>query len=148
MVFAPIGQAGLHLILMLYPISVFCVVCMFIAVPAMIGDIVDDDRLRTGEDRAGVYSAIYAFLSTNRMLGVAGAFGIALVGWFGFDATASQQGAWGAFGIKLVAVWLPALGFAASAPLIWWFPIDRARQQEIREAIRRRGVAGRSAARL
>lgn len=135
MAFAPIGQAGLYLILALYPITLFCVVCMFIAVPAMIGDIVDDDRLRTGEDRAGVYSAIYAFLCKS-LITVAGACGIALVGWFGFDATAGQQSAWGAFGIKLVTVGLPALGFAASAPLIWRFPIDRARQREIREAMR------------
>ncbi len=135
MAFAPIGQAGLYLILALYPITLFCVVCMFIAVPAMIGDIVDDDRLRTGEDRAGMYSAIYAFLCKS-LITVAGAFGIALVGWFGFDATAGQQSAWGAFGIKLVTVGLPALGFAASAPLIWGFPIDRARQREIRNAMR------------
>jgi GPH family glycoside/pentoside/hexuronide:cation symporter len=135
MAFAPVGKTGLYLILTLYPITLFCVVCMFIAVPAMIGDIVDEDRLRTGEDRSGVYSAIYVFLSKS-LVTVAGACGIALAGWFGFDATASQQGAWGAFGIKLVTVGLPALGFALTAPLIWWFPIDRARQKEIREAMR------------
>ena len=98
-------------------------------------------QLRTGEDRAGMYSAIYAFLCKS-LITVAGACGIALVGWFGFDATASQQSAWGAIGIKLVTVGLPALGFAASAPLIWWFPIDRARQRQIREAMRALEVAG------
>jgi len=146
MSFAPVGEAGLYPILALYTLSVFCQVSLGITAPAMMGDILDYDRLRTGEDRAGMYSAILAFLNKS-MLGVSGALGLAVVGWLGFDAKGSEQSLMGVLGIKLVAVWLPALGLAVSAPIIWNFPINRARQEEIRQAIRKRDAVPADASR-
>jgi glycoside/pentoside/hexuronide:cation symporter, GPH family len=134
---APIGQNGLYPIMVLYTLSVFCQISIAVSAPAMMGDVIDYERWRNGEDRAGIYSAIL-LLATKSMTGVSGALGLAVVGWFGFEAAAGQQTWIGEFGIKLVAVWLPALGLALSAPLAWWFPITRARQAEIREAIRLR----------
>ncbi len=145
--FAPPGEAGLYPILVLYSLSVFCVVSIGVTAPAMMGDILDYDRLRTGEDRAGMYSAILAFL-TKSMLGVSGALGLAVVGWFGFDAKGGEQSLMGVFGIKLVAVWLPTLGLALGAPIIWNFPINRARQEQIRQAIHSRDAALASTARM
>jgi Na+/melibiose symporter-like transporter len=133
----PIGEGGLYVILVLYPITLLCFSCLVIALPAILGDIVDYDRLRSGEDRSGIYSAILAFLGKS-LLSVTAALGLAVAGWLGFDATASEQTFWGGFGIRLTSMWLPALGFAMSVPLIWWFPLNRARQAEIREALRRR----------
>lgn len=135
--FAPIGGAGLVPILVLYSISLFCQVSLFVIAPALMGDVLDYDRLHTGKDHAGIYSALLAFLNKS-VLGVSGALGLALIGWFGFDAHAAEQAPLGALGIRLTAVWLPALGLAVGAPLVWGFPITRARQAEILEAIRRR----------
>jgi Na+/melibiose symporter-like transporter len=135
--FVPAGPAALVPILVLYPISLFSFICIAIAFPSMLGDVVDYELLRTGEDRSGIYAAINAFLQKS-MTAVSGAFGIAMVGWFGFDAHAAEQNAWAGFGIRLAAMGLPALGFVVSASLLWWFPIDRARQAEIREAMQAR----------
>lgn len=142
--FVPVGEAGLHALMILSPLAIFCVVSVGVAVPAMLGDIADYGRLQSGEDHAGVYSAIFAFLLKS-LGGVAAALGLGLVGWFGFDATATQQTAQGVFGIKLVAVWLPALGVACSAPIIWSFPIDRERQDAIRAEIMERESAATAA---
>jgi GPH family glycoside/pentoside/hexuronide:cation symporter len=133
----PNGPAALYPILVLYPIGLFAFICIAVAFPSMLGDVVDYERMRTGEDRSGIYSAINAFIQKT-MTTVCGAFGIAMVGWFGFNATAAEQTTWAGFGIRLAFAGLPALGFAISAPLLWWFPIDRARQAEIRAAIQAR----------
>lgn len=143
--FVPAGPSALVPILVLYPIGLFSFICIAIAFPAMLGDVVDYELLRTGEDRSGIYAAINAFLQKS-MTAVSGAFGIAMVGWFGFDAHADEQTAWAGFGIRLAAMGLPALGFVASASLLWWFPLNRARQAEIRKAMQAR--ESRSADRL
>jgi Na+/melibiose symporter-like transporter len=137
MAFVPVGSAALVPVLVLYPIGLFAYICIAVAFPSMMGDVVDYERLRTGEDRSGIYSAINAFVSKT-LTTVSGALGIALVGWFGFEATATDQTAWAGVGIRLAAAGLPALGFLASAPLLWWFPITRARQEEIRAGIQAR----------
>lgn len=138
--FAPVGSAGFPFMVTLYPITCFCQIAVGVTVPAMMGDIMDHERLCTGEDRSGIYSAILAFVAKS-MTGISAAIGLAVLGWLDFNAAAHSQTATGAFAIRLVAVWLPALGMACGAPLIWRFPINRARQAEIHEAIKVREAA-------
>ncbi|MGH8444509.1 MAG: MFS transporter [Solimonas sp.] len=137
--FVPVGEAALPYLMVLYPLAVLCLVGV-VAVPAMTGDIVDYGRLQTGEDLSGVYASVMAFLQKS-LGGVAAAAGLALVGWFGFDPTATQQTTGGVFGIRLVAVWLPAIGLASAAFIIWPFPLNRARLAEIRAELAARGAA-------
>jgi GPH family glycoside/pentoside/hexuronide:cation symporter len=138
--FVPVGAAGLPLILVLYPATIFCMAAAVVALPAMMGDVVDYGRLQTGEDRAGLYSSILAFNSKS-LAGIAGAAGLGLLAWSGFDATAHEQTVAGAFGIRLVVFWLPAAGFALAGLLVWTFPLTRQRQAEIRAALQARADA-------
>jgi Na+/melibiose symporter-like transporter len=101
-----------------------------VMVYAMSADIVDYGRLVTGEDHAGLYGSIFAFLQKS-LLGVSAAAGLALVGMFGFDATATSQTASGIFGIRFTAAFLPALGLLGAAIIIWNYPLTRARVAEI-----------------
>lgn len=133
----PVGEKALAPLLFLYPGTVFFAVALLIAVPAMIGDAVDHGRLQFGEDRAGMYSAVYAFLIKS-VGGVAAALGLALAGWFGFDATSGAQSAAGIFGIHLVSAWLPAMGIAMGGLVLWSFPIDKARLAEIHRELEKR----------
>ena len=110
---------------------------LFIAVPALLGDTADYGRWKFGEDHAGIYSAMHAFL-VKSLGGVSSAAGLALVGWFGFEPKAVAQSAHGALGMQLVAVGLPALGLAAGAAIAWFFPIDRARHAQIRAELQLR----------
>lgn len=135
--FVPVGSDSLLPLMILFPLGLFCAVAVGVTVPAMMGDIADFGRLQSGEDLTGMYASIIAFLLKS-LRGVATALGLAVAGWLGFDATATAQTAQGIFGIKLVVAWLPALGLACAAPIIWFFPINRASQAATRAAIQLR----------
>jgi GPH family glycoside/pentoside/hexuronide:cation symporter len=141
MLLAPTGPAGLLPLLLLFPLGTLCALSAAIAVPSLLGDSADYGRWKFGEERAGVYSALYAFL-VKSLGGVSAAAGLAVIGWFGFDATTAKQTASGAFGMKLVAIGLPALGLALGAAIAWFFPIDRKRQARIRAELQARDAAG------
>jgi Na+/melibiose symporter-like transporter len=123
------GPMALPLVLVAYTVIALTLVGAVI-VYAMSADIVDYGRLVTGEDHAGLYGSIFAFLQKS-LLGVSAAAGLALVGLFGFDATATSQTASGVLGIKFTASFLPALGLLGAAIIIWNYPLTRARVAEI-----------------
>lgn len=135
--FAPTGKEGFLLVATMNAVTNFCLMATAIAVPSMMGDVVDDERLRTGEDRGGLYSAVSAFIGKS-MAGVAGAAGLFLLDVLGFSATAPVQSVQGAFAIRLIAAWVPTLGMVFGAALIWRFPITRARQEATQAALRLR----------
>ena len=136
---APIAT-GLPVLMVLYPVTVFCVIALAAAALPMMGDVIDYDRLVTGENRAGLYTSVQSFLAKS-LTGVASALGLALLGWLDFDATASEQSVRGAFGIRLVFLWLPATGAVLGGILSWSFPITRARQEQIRLELKSRDTA-------
>ncbi|MES2488975.1 MAG: MFS transporter [Pseudomonadota bacterium] len=120
---------ALPLAFLLYPIIMFTLVGAVI-VYTMSADIVDYGLLITGEDNAGLYGAIFAFLQKS-LLGISAAIALAIAGTFGFDATAASQSDAAVFGIKLTAALLPALGLIGAAAIIWNYPLNRARVAEI-----------------
>ena len=119
------GPMALPLAFVLYPTVLFTLVGAVI-VYSMSADIVDYGRLVTGQDHAGLYGSMFAFLQKS-VLGVSSAAGLAVVGFFGFDATAAVQSANGIVGIKLVCALLPALGLFGGAAIIWNYPLTRER---------------------
>jgi len=131
------GPSAAALSFALYPL-VFFSIGGAVLVAAMSADIVDYGRLHTGEDHGGLYGALFAFLQKS-VFGVAAAAGVALVGAFGFDATAAAQSAGGAFGITLAFAILPASGLIGAAAIIWNYPLDKARVADIQAALAERG---------
>lgn len=127
----PLALAGL---MAFYPLTMFALVAVTVAVPAMTGDIVDYGRWRFRQDRAGVYTALFAFLNKS-LMGVSAALGLAIAGWFGFDAASASHSASEIFGLKLAAVWIPALSLVAAALTVWNFPLHRRRLRAIQHAI-------------
>lgn len=127
------GPAALPLAFVTYPVVVFAISGAVI-VYAMSADIVDYGRWATGEDHAGLYGAIFAFLQKS-IQGVAAAAGLAVAGYCGFDATAATQSAGGVLGIKLTAAILPALGLLASAVIIWNYSLTRQRIAQIQQEL-------------
>ena len=120
------GGHAFAAVMCLFPLTLFALAAVSVAVPAMTGDIVDYGKARFGVDRAGLYAALFAFLNKS-LAGVSAALGLLIVGWFGFDATAATHGARGVAGLKLVAVGIPTLSMLVAAATIWNFPLDRAR---------------------
>lgn len=100
---------------------------------AMVGDVADAHRVRTGHDRTGLF---YSVFSLSAKLGPAIGIGIALplVAWFGFDPKgASAPGSLEA--LKYVFALGPAIAHIIAAAIIWRFPLDRAAHDEVRRAL-------------
>ena len=116
------GEAGFIDIIIMYMIFVVGGLFTGIIGPAMLNDTADYGLLTLKDGARGVYFALYVFvLKIGAALGVSA--GLALVGWLGFDATATQQTADGTFAIRFTMCWLPmaitglGLYFIAKTPL-------------------------------
>jgi GPH family glycoside/pentoside/hexuronide:cation symporter len=123
------GALALPLAFVLYPVLTFTLIGVVI-VYAMSADVVDYGRVATGEDHAGLYGSMLMFVAKS-LTGISTAAGLALVGLFGFDASAASQSASGIVGLKLAVALIPALGLFGGAAIIWNYPLTRARVAEI-----------------
>ena len=109
---------------------------------AMLGDVIDDDELASGERREGLYAGLFTFL---RKLG--GASGVALAGFVldvaGFRPGA-EQGEAALFAIRGLTALVPAVFLVVAIAVARGYPISRRRHAEILEqlAARRHVEAG------
>lgn len=124
--FVPLGAAGLKAVTLLTLVILFFVPCIFVAGPAMVGDLIDYGRSKFGRDHGGIYIAFFSVVSmTVNALGAA--TGLVLLDVLGYDATATVQSEEGRIAMQLVAAWIPALGTALAVPLVWRYPLNRQR---------------------
>lgn len=133
------GPLALPMCFILYPLIVLAIIGS-VVVYTMSADIVDYGRVHTGEDHGGLYGSLFTFLQKS-LTGVSAAAGVAVVGAFGFDATASVQTASGIFGLKLAMAGAPAAGLIGGAIMIWNYPLTRARMAEIQTILAERDRA-------
>ena len=100
---------------------------------AMVPDVVEYDRLETGEHRGGMYYGVWG-LATK----LSDALGIAATGWvlqlFGYVPNVPQS-SHTLFGIRLFFGLVPALFFVVALPLLIWYPITRASHAEMRRRL-------------
>lgn len=115
---------------------------LMIAMPTIMGDIVDDDELRTGKNRTGQYSAFQTLLA--KIAGAAaGPLALMVVGLFGFRPGATDNSPAAIEGLRIVHNLLPALLVLPGLVLLWRFPMSDAQHRAIAEALvtRRAGAA-------
>ena len=100
---------------------------------AMVPDVVDYDRLRSGEQRTGMYFGVWG-LATK----VSEAFALAASGWilalFHYVPNAAQTEQT-LLGIRLFFGPIPAALMLLCLPLLIWYPITRASHREIMERL-------------
>ncbi len=107
---------------------------------AMLGDVIDEDELESGERREGMYAGFFTFL---RKLG--GATGVAIAGVVldlsgfvgGTDQTETTRTA-----IRGLTALAPALFLALGAWVALGYTLTRSRHDEIRRALDARNVSG------
>jgi GPH family glycoside/pentoside/hexuronide:cation symporter len=123
----PKAHALVPLIFLIIPIGFSNAVSNVLA-PALLGDVIDYDTLRTGKRRAATYTSLYALvLKFNGAIGGSAAF--FLLALFGFNAKLGAANAPQAMlGLKMAYMVIPSLIYATSAICIWRFPIDKRRQ--------------------
>jgi Na+/melibiose symporter-like transporter len=100
---------------------------------AMVADVSDAHRLRTGHDRTGLFFSVFAL---SAKLGPAIGIGIALplIAWAGFSAGPGNSSA-SLEALKYVFALGPATAHIIATLIIWRFPIDEAAHAEIRRAL-------------
>ena len=100
---------------------------------AMVGDVADVHRVKTGHDRTGLFFSVF---SLSQKLGPALGIGLALplVAWFGFAPKGpSAPGALEA--LKYVFALGPAIAHVIAASVIWRFPLDEQAHADVLRAL-------------
>jgi len=108
-----------------------------VALYATIGDVVDYDSLKTGSDRAGLFSSGWMVLR-KLAYAVGPAVGFFVAGVVGYDPSAEQNDTLGIFGLKASNGYLPALLLAIALLLALRFPITPEKHRTIRRRLEQR----------
>ena len=124
------GDGALVPLVILLLLNFFFGAATGVAMPSMMGDVVDHGRLMFGRDNAGTYYSFFTFIQKS-ITGLGMGLGMMMIGWFGFDATASEQSMTGIFGIKMAYAFVPAVVGMLAVPLLLRHEITRARHAQI-----------------
>lgn len=100
-------------------------------------DVIDVDTARTGEQRTGLYFAIWS-IATQISLAAAAGLAFTLLDVAGFQAEQSGKmdaDAPGLFTLAILYGWLPVVVKLLAISMMWQFPITREKQKELSEKI-------------
>ena len=111
-----------------------CNAVLQVIVPSLLSDIIDYSSWKFGADRAATYFSTYLFLQKTNV-GMGGAFGLALIGWYGFDATAVTHTQESILGLRLAIAYAPALLMISALFLISKLPINERRHAAIQQRL-------------
>jgi GPH family glycoside/pentoside/hexuronide:cation symporter len=109
---------------------------------AMVPDVVEYDRVLSGEHRSGIYFGVWGLV-----VKVSEALGLAAAGWILqlYDYVPNvEQSTRTLLGIRLFFGPVPAVFFLIALPLLIWYPITRARHLAIRRQLAEQDTAGES----
>lgn len=104
-------------------------------IPAsVLSDIVDYGTWRFGTDQAASYFSVYTLIvKANAALGTA--FGLAIAGWFGFDAAATTHSDKSVLGLHLAIAYIPALFFFIATLFVFKIRISEKMHRYIRRQL-------------
>lgn len=105
--------------------------------PAMQADVVDLDTLRSGQERAGLFFALWS-MATKLALGLAAAGGFWALEAAGFDTAAATNGAGAVLALTMIYAVAPVVLKGVAMTLVWPFPLTARRQRIIRARLERR----------
>jgi GPH family glycoside/pentoside/hexuronide:cation symporter len=108
---------------------------------SMKADVIDVDSLRSGEDRAALYFAVWS-VTQKAATSFAGWLALMGLAWFGFDPKVMTNGPEQILGLKIMFALVPSVFFLAAGAVAWRYPITEAAHARVRaELERRRGAA-------
>lgn len=134
----PPGEGALYPFMALITFNSFFTGAASTVAPAMLGDIVDYDTLKTKGYRAGNYFALYSLLDK---IAIAFGAGIAMVllGAVGYNVIEpATNGATANLAMLIIFAWTPAVLRIVSVAILWLYPLDARRQSIIRRRLEAR----------
>ena len=128
------NNADLVYLILLKVIQTLGLTCISAITPAMLSEIVDYSTWKFSIDRSATYFSFFAFMA--KTVGAVGSgLGLLIVGWYGFDATSSDQTASGIQGLRLAIVWLPLLFISIALVFVSRLSITARRHAIIRRRL-------------
>jgi len=97
-------------------------------------EVVDEDEVKTGHQRAGMYFGMSGFLITLSGLLVSSVFGLVMPA-FGYDTLLDVQPATVDLGFRIFLTVPTSIGFLLAIFLLWLYPLHGKRVADIREAL-------------
>ncbi|NJL07282.1 MAG: MFS transporter, partial [Methylacidiphilales bacterium] len=104
---------------------------------AIQADVIDLDTAATGEQRSGLYLAVWS-LATKAALAVAVGIGFPVLSWAGFDPAQGASSEGGLIALAMLYAAVPVALKLAAIALMWRFPLGAVEQSRLRAAIERR----------
>jgi glycoside/pentoside/hexuronide:cation symporter, GPH family len=109
----------------------------FTAVPAaMKADVVDLDRIRSGEDRTGLFFSVWS-LATKLVIAFAAGIALNLLALFDFQAT-GDNGPAQINALRMIFIFLPVFFYIVAFLVMWNYPISEARHRRLIGMLERR----------
>ncbi|MEL6922381.1 MAG: MFS transporter, partial [Pseudomonadota bacterium] len=100
--------------------------------PAIQADVIDVDTASSGEQRSGLYFAAWS-LATKMSLALGVGIAFPLLDMLGFQAGAGpSQDANALFSLAVIYGWIPIVLKVGAIALVWNFPLDEAKQRDLR----------------
>jgi len=101
----------------------------------MMADVCDHDQAESGSERMGLYYSLLQ-LSSKLAAGLMASGIYVVLAWFGFDAKLGGENTQATVdNVRYLIVFTPIAAYLIVLLLMWRYPIDRARQQELRRII-------------
>jgi Na+/melibiose symporter-like transporter len=104
---------------------------------SMKADVIDLDSLRSGEDRAALYFAVWS-VTQKAAMSFAGWAALMGLAWFGFDPKVTTNGPDEIMGLKIMFALVPSAFFLAACVVAWRYPITEAAHAQVRDELERR----------
>ena len=105
---------------------------------AIVSDVADQERLKTGKDHSGLLFSIFN-VTINAAMALSVGIALPLVGAFGF-LPGKANSAEALSSLQWVIAIGPAIGHAVSAALMLRFPLDETKHAEILAALAAQGA--------
>ena len=109
----------------------------WLLISSLIGDVIDDDELRSGLRQEGIYSSASGFVC-KLALALTAVFSGYVLQLSGFDASAETTSPEVGYRMKVIFVSLQAIGLLTALGLMFMFPITRQKAEETRRILDQR----------
>jgi glycoside/pentoside/hexuronide:cation symporter, GPH family len=100
----------------------------------IIAEVVDEDEIKVGQQRAGMYFGMSGFIITLSGMLVSVVFGL-LLPRFGYDTLLEVQPASVDFGFRIFLTIPPIIGFLLAILALYFYPLHGERLKEVRRAL-------------